>query len=253
METSILRNPVAALTTAVALLPLAILRSETAPKSGSDEQSNVLRTVNLALNGCTAATRTRMTEAIYRINRDMLKETPESDRKTVLAEVFATIPEFALPTVADGFARDFFCRKAARFTDTDDSFADFAISTTFRIYRRCRELDLTGQRRIVFAVVMFLKASEGEPPDLQARLEAFIPDSIRDEARDVWIPSALGEPGRKDFKPLIAPELCGLEDGIGAHDSGMAILPWAQFDNKGVPPRIFGESQPGKKEGEKLP
>ena len=71
-------------------------------------------------------------------------------------------------------------------------------------------------------------------PDLQAQLEAFIPDPIRDMARDVWIPSALARLDREDTKRLIMPEFDDREvgerkAGIGVHDSGMAILPWAQF------------------------
>lgn len=254
MKTPFLRNSGAALTAAAALSVLAGLQDEVPPSAhGADEQLQLLRTVNLGLKNYTAATRDKAVETVYRINRDMVKEMSTLDLRTVLAEVFATVPAFALSAVADGFATDFFCRGAAGANANADSFADFATSAMLRIYRRCRDLDPAGQRRPVFAVIMFLKASEGEPPDLQAQLEAFIPDPIRDMAREVWIPAALGKPNREDATRLIVPEFDEQEVNIGVHDSGMAILPWAQFDNKGVPPRIFGESQPGKKEGEKLP
>ena len=234
MKTPFPRNAAAALAVAAALSAMAGLQDDAQPEPSLDEQMHLLRTINLGLKDYTATTRDKAVEAVYRINRDMVKGVAESDLKTVLAEVFATVPEFALPAVADGFARDILCRKAEGLGSNYDSFADFAISAMLRIYRRCRDLDLTGQRRTVFAVIMLLKASGGEMPDLQAQLEAFIPDPIRDMARDVWIPSALARLDREDSKRLIMPEfddreVCERKAGIGVHDSGMDILPWAQF------------------------
>lgn len=235
MKAPFMRNAAAALAVAAALSAMAAgLQDDAQPEPSFDEQLHLLRTVNLGLKDYTATTRDKAVETVYRINRDMVKGVSESDLKTVLAEVFATVPEFALPAVADGFSRDIFSRKAAGPMSNDDSFADFAVSAMLRIYRRCRDLDLTGQRRTVFAVIMLLKASGGEPPDLQAQLEAFIPDPIRDMARDVWIPSALAQLDREDSKRLIVPEfddreVCERKACIGVHDSGMTILPWAQF------------------------
>ena len=177
---------------------------EALPGMSSDDQLALVRTINHALTNYAASTREKTIEAVYKINRDMVKSVSAFDRKAVLAEVFATVPADALPTVADGFARELFCRKAAGFRQDDDSFADFSVSAMLRIFRRCRDLDLTGQRRTVFAAIMLLKASEGVPPDLQTQLAAFIPESVRDQALDVWIPAALGEAGEKGtYKPLV--------------------------------------------------
>ena len=248
MKAPFLRNSAVVLAVAAALSAMAGLQDEVPPELKSDEQLHLLRTINLALRNYTATTQAKAVEAVYRVNLDMVKEMSALDRRTVLAEVFATVPEFALPAVADGFATDLFWREAAESNPNDDSFADFAISAMLRIYRRCRDLDLAGQRRTVFAVIMFLKASEGKIPDLQSQLETFIPDSLRDMARDVWIPSALGDSYRESMcERLIVPEVNA--DRISVHDSGMTILPWAQSVGQGVFCGVLDESATEKKKG----
>lgn len=170
------------------------------------EQIELVRTVNAAMPSFGVKDETR-TLTTYRINRDILRAASPVDRKRVLAEVFATAPEYSLPALADGLAAEVFNRKAAGFAKKDDSFQNFALSAMLTIYRRCRadnSLELSNQRRLVFAVVMFLKASEGDPEDLLDQLIVFVPDSVREAARNLWIPAAMGQDGKKGtYRPLV--------------------------------------------------
>ena len=178
------------------------LWDEALPGLGADDQARLVRTINYALTNYTASTKEKTIESIYKVNRDMVKSVSARDRKSILAEVFATIPEIALPALADGLAKEVINRKALGLKPDDDSYTDFAVSAQNRIYRRCRDFDFSGQRRTVFAAIMLIKGSEGDPEDLRQQLEPFIPESVRKIARDEWIPAALGE---KDEPPTYEP------------------------------------------------
>lgn len=172
-----------------------------------DERIDFVGSMNAMLPNFPAATKESLIETTYRINRDFIKAAPTVDRRRILAEVYATIPEYALPALTDGLSSKVFTRAAMGFKKDDDTFQSFALSAMLGIYRRCRRdnrLVLSNQRRIAFAVVMFLKASEGIPDDLVDQLIAFVPDVVRDRAREVWIPSALGEDGEKPtYEPMM--------------------------------------------------
>ena len=174
----------------------------------ADERVDFVRSMNAMLPNFPAATEASRIETTYRLNRDFIKSAPAVDRRRVLAEVYATIPEYALPALTDGLSSKVFNRAAMGFKKDDDSFQSFALSAMLGIYRRCRSdnrLVVSNQRRIAFAVVMFLKASEGIPEDLMDQLIAFVPDTVRDMARDEWIPKAMGEDGKKPtYEPMLA-------------------------------------------------
>lgn len=173
----------------------------------ADERIGFVGSMNAMLPNFPAATEESRIETTYRLNRDFIKAAPTVDRRRVLAEVYATIPEYALPALTDGLSSKVFTRAAMGFKKDDDTFQSFALSAMLGIYRRCRsdnKLVISNQRRIAFAVVMFLKASEGIPDDLMDQLIAFVPDVVRDRAREVWIPSAMGEDGKKPtYEPMM--------------------------------------------------
>ena len=173
----------------------------------ADERIDFVRSMNAMLPNFPAATQESRIETIYRLNRDFIKAAPIIDRRRVLAEVYATVPDYALPALTDGLSSKVFNREAMGFKKDDDSFQNFALSAMLGIYRRCRvdnNLVISNQRRIAFAVVMFLKASEGIPDDFLDQLIAFVPDTVRDVARDEWIPQAMGEDGKKPtYEPML--------------------------------------------------
>ena len=173
----------------------------------AEERIDFVRSMNAMLLNFPAATEKSRIETTYRLNRDFILSAPAVDRRRVLAEVYATVPEYALPALTDGLSSKVFNRASMGFKKDDDSFQSFALSAMLGIYRRCRSdnsLVISNQRRIAFAVVMFLKASEGIPEDLLDQLIAFVPDTVRGVARDEWIPKAMGEDGKKpSYEPML--------------------------------------------------
>ena len=162
-----------------------------------DDQVEFVRAVNESMRTYKASTPEKRLQTIYAVNRDAVRAAPAKEKKAVIAEVFATAPMDALPTITDRFATELFSRKAAGFSDKDDSFTEFAAATLMRVRTRMRFLATheLPAARMTFAVIMVLKASEGNPADLRESVLFYIPTGSHELARKVWIPAALGEDG----------------------------------------------------------
>jgi hypothetical protein len=55
--------------------------------------------------------------------------------------------------------------------------------------------------RDTFAILMFVRASNGTPADLASTLAAYLPDDARRTALEEWIPEAMSE--RRNYDPMI--------------------------------------------------
>jgi len=190
-----------------------------------DDQVEFVRAVNESMRTYKASTPEKRLQTIYAVNRDAVRAASAKERKAVIAEVFATAPMDALPTITDRFATELFTRKAAGFSEKDDSFVEFAAATLMRVRTRMRTLsaeEFPGART-TFAVIMVLKASEGKPADLRESVLFYIPTGSYGLARKEWIPAALGEDGNApSYQPILAAGLKGEEP---AHVNELAIAP----------------------------
>ena len=190
-----------------------------------DDQVEFVRAVNESMRTYKASTPEKRLQTIYAVNRDAVRAAPAKEKKAVIAEVFATAPMDALPTITDRFATELFSRKAAGFSDKDDSFTEFAAATLMRVRTRMRFLATheLPAARMTFAVIMVLKASEGNPADLRESVLFYIPTGSHELARKVWIPAALGEDGNApSYQPILAAGEKGEEP---AHVSELQIAP----------------------------
>lgn len=167
-----------------------------------DDQAEFIATVNRSLADPDKPLDDRQMQTLYRVNRDAVRGAPPAARKTVLAEVFATVPRVCLPMITERFATELFSRKAAGFKADDDSFVEFASAALMRISLRCRTADDFPGTRTAYAVIMFLKASEGRPASLREDFMMYIHSGTHRIAREEWIPAALGDNGQQ---PTLAP------------------------------------------------
>ena len=172
-----------------------------------DDQVEFVRAVNKSMEDYKASTPEKRLFTIYAVNRDAVKAAPEKERKAVIAEVFATAPLEALPMITDRFASELFSRKAAGFSDKDDSFVEFASATLMRVRNRLFSgvpIERFPGARSAFAVICFLKASEGRPEDLRQSFLFYVLTGSQEMARKVWIPAALGEDGKApSYQPIL--------------------------------------------------
>lgn len=188
---------------------------------GEDDRVEFVRAMNASMRDYKAKTPERRLQAIYAMNRDAVRASPATEKKAVIAEVFATAPLDALPMIADRFAGELFNRKAAGLSDRDDSFTEFASATLMRVRNRVRMLPVDHRpgARSVFAVISFIKASEGKPADLRESLLFFILTGSQIIAEKEWIPAALGEDGKSpSYQPILSAGIEGEEpDHQNAH------------------------------------
>lgn len=191
-----------------------------------DDQVEFVRAVNQSMATYKASTPEKRLQTIYAVNRDAVKAASEKERKAVIAEVFATAPMDALPMITDRFASELFNRKAGGFSEKDDSFVEFASATLMRIRNRLFSGVPTEQypgARSVFAVICFLKASEGKPEDLRQSFLFYVLSGSQELARKVWIPAALGEDGKApSYQPILEAGYKGEEP---AHANVHAMAP----------------------------
>ncbi|MBE6381725.1 MAG: hypothetical protein E7049_01755 [Lentisphaerae bacterium] len=144
------------------------------------------------------------------VNESALKASKKGNLQAMLAETFATVPPEALTLVNERLAADLFSRSADP-TVTDEEFKNKAVDTMKIIQDRCAKADDSAVRD-TFAVLMFLRASNGQPADLRDTLVANLPDeSTRELAKNEWIPPAMGEGQDKTYDPM-----------LGASDAGEA-------------------------------
>ena len=138
-------------------------------------------------------------------NRAALKGAKKDNMKALLAEVFATVPPEALTILNERFAAELFNRAAdPSQTWSDDQFKKIALDAMKVIQERNAGNDAAGVRD-TFAILMFLRASNGTPADLREALINNLPDEeSKALARKEWIPPAMGEGQTKTYEPMLA-------------------------------------------------
>lgn len=171
-----------------------------------DDQARFVSTVNLSMAKQDEPLDEKSIITLYRVNRDAVKASPPIDRKKVLAAVFATAPKECLPYFTDHLAEDLFTRKAAGFNPDDDSFMEFASAALLRISRVLHVMqprELPGMRS-AFAVIMFIKASEGKPDDLREVFMLYVLSGSHEITRKKWFPAVFGDDNQvPTYKPML--------------------------------------------------
>lgn len=119
----------------------------------------------------------------------------------LMAETYATVPPEALTVINERFASDLISRSADPAHPISDSkFKELSVNTMNAIQARTAGSDNAGVRD-TFAVLMFLRASGGQPADLRDSLVANLPDAeTRELAQNEWITPALDN---RDYEPML--------------------------------------------------
>lgn len=168
----------------------------------AEDQTSFLADVNLAISKSPDLDEGRAAAALN-ANRAALKGAAKGNLPALLAEMFATATPEALTVINERFATDVFNRTNEKRSYTDEQFTRIAEGAMAKIQKRTAGSDDAAVRN-VFAILMFVRASNGTPVDLADKLVAGLPEgSPRDLAKDEWIPSALGTNGSKSYEPML--------------------------------------------------
>ena len=171
----------------------------------AEDQKKFLADVNKAIGDMPASIEEK-TAKFLNINHAALKSAQEGNTAALLAEVFATVSPEALTVINERFASDLVNRAAnPNVTYTDEQFTKLALGVMKVVNERTEETD-NGSTRSAFAILMFVRASNGTPEDLADKLiETLKHDDAKELAKDEWIPAALGKGGREQgYEPILA-------------------------------------------------
>lgn len=171
----------------------------------AEDQKQFLADVNKAISDMPGSVEEK-TALFLNANSAAMRSAAEGNLKTLVAETFATVPPESLTVIAERFAIDLFNRDAGgagKYTDAE--FTKIATDTMKVVNRRTAETD-NGSARSAFAIIMFIRASNGSIPELSdALIDTMDHDDAKEMARKEWIPSALGKDGRtQGYEPLLA-------------------------------------------------
>lgn len=134
------------------------------------------------------------------VNEAALKSHGEGNLRALLATTFATVPPEALTVLNEQLAKDLFNRNADPTHPVSDAdFAAIAKEAMEAIATRNSDTDEAAVRD-TFALLMFIRASEGTPADLRdTLLETFGDSEAQQTAKNEWIEPALNG----DYDPLL--------------------------------------------------
>ena len=174
---------------------------EIVSKLSSEDQVAYVAKVNAAIDALNGSPESKAAKYLD-ANMAAFKAADKKNTANVLAEIFATVPPEALVVINEQFAAKLLNRAAdPEKVFTDDQFTNVVITAMDVIQKRNETADDAGVRN-TFAILMFVRASNGTPSDLADTLVDRIPDATtRELARNEWIGPALNE---GNYEPLLA-------------------------------------------------
>ena len=141
------------------------------------------------------------------INRAAIRGVGASDRAAALAEVFATVPPESLVVINEEFAKSEFSRPSSM---SAERFTRIVKSVMSKIVQRCASSE-SGSVRSCFAGLMFMRAAGDAADATQAAVVAALPADVQLDARNTWIPAALGKEQAQSYDPMLAAAQAGEE------------------------------------------
>lgn len=226
--------------------------SSIAKELSADDQILFLKRVNSAIEGTKRSVDSK-TELFCEVNKAALVSHKDGNLKSLVAEMFATVSPASLTVINEVFAQQLFNRKANPAKPvSDEAFKKHALSTMEAVQARTTGTD--KDVRDAFAILMFLRASEGTPADLKDILISKLSDEeTRQLAKESWIPSAMAEGKAKTYDPMLAVADVSIEDTPSpaanfVNFQGATVLMVslmsdvsATVDKKGTKPVVYSE------------
>jgi hypothetical protein len=168
------------------------------------DQATLLGDVNAAIANAPGSDEVRAATYV-KANRAALKGAAKGNLLELLAETFATVKVEDLTLLNERYAADVFNRAAdPKHTYTDEQFVTIASNAMVKIRKRLEGSDAAGVRD-AFAVLMFVRASNGSPANLKEILVGGMANADEQKmAKDEWLPEALAEGELKSYEAMLA-------------------------------------------------
>ena len=150
------------------------------------------------------------TEKFVAIVNAALAGSQKGNSLTLVAEVFATVPPNALAAVNESLASGLMNRATdGNVTYTDSEYIKISQKVMEAVNERVANEDNAGVRS-GFAALMMIRGSNSEPGSesydkIMSSVVEAMPESVQNDAKNEWIPSALGQGGQeKTYDPMLA-------------------------------------------------
>lgn len=168
-----------------------------------DDQVEFLSMLNAAIAKMNGSA-DELSSIFLAVNEAALKAHGKGNLQAMLATTFATVPPEHLTVLNERLAKDLFNRNADPTRPISDAdFAKLAKDAMQTIATRASDTD-DAAVRTTFALLMFVRASEGTPADLRNTLAETISDpAARELAINEWVPAAMGENTPKTYDPML--------------------------------------------------
>ncbi|MGN0847573.1 MAG: hypothetical protein ACI4RA_09350 [Kiritimatiellia bacterium] len=184
---------------------------ETMAKVAPEDQVALLAEVNEAISRMPGSDEVKSAK-FYAASHAAVQGTAKGNLAYVLAEIFATVPPEFLTDINEKFAKEVFSRTANNGrTFTDAEYVALATNTLAIVNARCEKTENAGVRE-TFAILMFLRASNGTPANLAEMLVATMPNAKnRELAMNEWIKPAMGDGQEQTYDPMLGAAQAGEE------------------------------------------
>ena len=140
-------------------------------------------------------------------NRAAVRGVGPTERGVALSEIYATVPPESLTVINEEFAKSEFSRSS---TMGDAQFLNIVSNAMSRIAQRCTSAE-SGALRTCFAGLMFIRVAGNSTDAAINAVIAALPVESQQEARDTWIPSALGKGQSQSYDSMLAAAQAGEE------------------------------------------
>jgi hypothetical protein len=169
----------------------------------SEDQVTYLSEVLTAVAAMPASDAAR-TEKFVAVVNSALAGAQKGNALALVAEVYAKVPPYALAAVSESLASGLMNRSGLPKASTNASlYVSIATKVMAKVNERVASEDNAGVRS-AFAALMLIKASNSDSPEITSAIVAALPESVRDDAKTEWLPSALGQGREKSYEPIMA-------------------------------------------------
>lgn len=187
-----------------ALDPVAL--KSTISQLSSEDKTAFIAEVNEAISKMPGSAEVKAAQFLA-ANRAAVRGVGPTDRGAALCEIYATVPPESLTVINEEFAKFEFSRSS---TMGDAQFMNIVSNAMSRIAQRCASAE-SGALRTCFAGLMFIRAAGNSADSAMSAVIAALPAESQAEARNTWIPAALGKDQSQTYDPMLAAAQVGEE------------------------------------------
>ena len=167
------------------------------------DQVAFLAEVNAAISAMPGDSAER-TATFVAVNNAALLGSQKGKALALVAEVYATVPPYALIAVGESLSSGLMNRAADKsVTYTDEQYARISQMVVTKVNERVASESDAGIRSAL-AGLMLIGASNSASPAVVDAVVSALPENVRESAKTEWYPAAMAQGNAKSYDPILA-------------------------------------------------